>query len=102
MTTDTSRRAAVAHPRRADRSPREGAASGIARRLARLPGHAALETRRAYDAAARNDLAAQLQYEADRQGELLDRPEFEEGVRAFLEKREPDFGAIGANARPEA
>lgn len=63
----------------------------LARQLARLPAHAALETRRAYDAAARNDLRAQLQYEAERQRELLDRPEFEEGVRAFLEKREPDF-----------
>lgn len=66
-------------------------ALAIARQLARLPTHAALETRRAYEAAARNDLRAQLQYEAERQGELLDRPEFDEGVRAFLEKREPDF-----------
>jgi 2-(1,2-epoxy-1,2-dihydrophenyl)acetyl-CoA isomerase len=63
----------------------------IARQLARLPRHAALETRRAYDAAGRNELQAQLQYEAERQCELIDRPEFEEGVRAFLEKREPDF-----------
>jgi 2-(1,2-epoxy-1,2-dihydrophenyl)acetyl-CoA isomerase len=62
-----------------------------ARQLAKLPAHAALETRRAYDAAERNELRAQLQYEAERQCELLDRPEFEEGVRAFLEKREPDF-----------
>lgn len=66
-------------------------AMAIARRLAKLPDHAALETRRAYEAAGRNDLRAQLQYEADRQAELLDRPEFEEGVRAFLEKREPRF-----------
>lgn len=63
----------------------------IARQLAKLPAQAAPETRRAYEAAARNDLRAQLQYEAERQGELLDRPEFEEGVRAFLKKREPDF-----------
>ena len=65
----------------------------LARRLAKLPAHAAIETRRAYEAASRNDLRAQLQYEAERQRELLDRPEFEEGVRAFLEKREPDFRA---------
>lgn len=70
-------------------------ALAIARRLAKLPGHAALEARAAYDAAARNDLAAQLQYEAGRQAELLDRPEFEEGARAFLEKREPDFTRLG-------
>jgi 2-(1,2-epoxy-1,2-dihydrophenyl)acetyl-CoA isomerase len=63
----------------------------IARQLSKLPAHAALETRRAYEAAARNDLRAQLQYEAERQRELLDRPEFDEGVRAFLEKRDPDF-----------
>ncbi len=63
----------------------------IARQLAKLPAGAALETRRAYEAAAHNDLRAQLQYEAERQRALLDRPEFEEGVRAFLEKREPDF-----------
>jgi 2-(1,2-epoxy-1,2-dihydrophenyl)acetyl-CoA isomerase len=68
-----------------------GEALAVAHRLAKLPGHAALETRRAYEAAGRNDLRAQLQYEAERQCELLDRPEFDEGVRAFLEKREPDF-----------
>lgn len=66
-------------------------ALGIARQLAALPAHAALETRRAYEAAATNDLAAQLRYEAQRDGELIDRPEFEEGVRAFLEKRAPAF-----------
>ncbi len=63
----------------------------IARRLARLPAHAAIETRQAYEAAGRNNLRAQLQYEAGRQRVLLDRPEFEEGVRAFLEKRDPEF-----------
>lgn len=67
-----------------------------ARQLARLPAHAVVETRNAYRAAAVNGLAAQLQYEADRQCELIDRPEFEEGVRAFLEKREPDFAGLGA------
>ena len=44
----------------------ESAYDEHARQLAKLPGHAALETRRAYDAAARNELPAQLQYEADR------------------------------------
>lgn len=69
----------------------QGTATALAHRLARLPAHGVVETRRAYDEAARNDLRAQLQYEAERQCELLDRPEFEEGVRAFLGKREPDF-----------
>ncbi|WP_144006536.1 enoyl-CoA hydratase/isomerase family protein [Pelomonas sp. KK5] len=64
----------------------------LARRLARLPAHAALEARRAFDAARRHTLAEQLAYEAQRQRELIDRPEFAEGVKAFGEKREPDFG----------
>jgi 2-(1,2-epoxy-1,2-dihydrophenyl)acetyl-CoA isomerase len=63
----------------------------LARRLAKLPAYAALETRRAYDAAGRNTLEDQLYYEAQRQRELLDQPEFREGVRAFTEKREPRF-----------
>ncbi len=63
----------------------------IAHRLALLPAHAALETRRAYDAAAGHSLAEQLHYEAERQRELIDKPEFAEGVRAFLGKRPPDF-----------
>ncbi len=66
-------------------------ALAMARRLARLPALAALEARRAFDAAASNGLAAQLAYEAQRQHELIDRPEFAEGVRAFMEKREASF-----------
>ena len=66
-------------------------ALALAQRLAKLPVHAALESRRAYDAAAANTLEAQLAYEAERQRELLDRPSFAEGVSAFLEKREPTF-----------
>lgn len=69
-------------------------ALGIARQLATLPVHAALETRRAYEAASRNDLPAQLRYEAQRLSELMDRPEFEEGMRAFAEKRAPDFKLV--------
>ncbi|OYU84930.1 MAG: enoyl-CoA hydratase, partial [Burkholderiales bacterium PBB5] len=66
-------------------------ALAIARRLTTLPAHAALETRRAYEAAAGNTLTEQLAYEAERQRELIDRPEFREGVAAFLEKRPPAF-----------
>ncbi len=66
-------------------------ALSLANRLARLPAHAIGEARRALDAADTHTLSEQLAYEADRQRELIDRPEFFEGVRAFLEKREPTF-----------
>lgn len=66
-------------------------AVSLAHRLARLPAHAVREIRAAYDSAAVQPLVGQLSYEARRQRELLDRPEFAEGVRAFLEKREPNF-----------
>jgi 2-(1,2-epoxy-1,2-dihydrophenyl)acetyl-CoA isomerase len=67
----------------------------IARRLADLPAHAALETRAVYDAAQTNDLTAQLAFEAERQRELLDRDSFVEGARAFMEKRAPAFTPRG-------
>jgi 2-(1,2-epoxy-1,2-dihydrophenyl)acetyl-CoA isomerase len=63
----------------------------LARRLAAGPAHAALETRRVADAARTNDLAAQLAYEADRQRELIDAESFGEGVRAFMQRRDPAF-----------
>ena len=65
----------------------------LARRLATLPVGAVVEARRAFEASENNDLAQQLEYERSRQRELIDRPAFREGVRAFLEKREPDFRA---------
>jgi 2-(1,2-epoxy-1,2-dihydrophenyl)acetyl-CoA isomerase len=66
-------------------------ARAIAGRLARMPSHAAPEARQALDAAARHDLPEQLDYEKERQRELLDLPSFREGVQAFFEKREPVF-----------
>ncbi len=70
-------------------------ALATARKLATLPAHAALETRRAFDAAATSSLADQLAYEAERQRVLIDRPEFAEGVAAFLAKRAPVFAPRG-------
>jgi 2-(1,2-epoxy-1,2-dihydrophenyl)acetyl-CoA isomerase len=66
-------------------------ALATARRLAALPRHAIGEARAAFEAASRHTLAEQLDYEASRQRELLDRPSFAEGVSAFLAKREPRF-----------
>lgn len=66
-------------------------ARALAERVARAPAHAALELRRAFAASAARDLPGQLDYEVERQRELLGTAEFEEGVRSFLEKREPRF-----------
>ena len=66
-------------------------AQAMAERLAKLPAHAIIETRRAFDASESNTLAQQLHYEAERQRELIKLPSFAEGVRAFAEKRAPEF-----------
>lgn len=66
-------------------------ARAIAQRLARLPPHAVVEAREAFEAAERHTLAEQLHYESERQRELIDRPTFREGVSAFLQKRPPSF-----------
>ncbi|MDR0246523.1 MAG: enoyl-CoA hydratase/isomerase family protein [Burkholderia sp.] len=66
-------------------------ASRIATQLALLPAGAAGEIRAAFDEGERNRLDAQLDYERDRQRELIDRPSFGEGIRAFTERRAPVF-----------
>lgn len=63
----------------------------LARHLAKLPAHAALEMRRAFDSASAHDLLTQMDYEARRQADLIDKPDFAEGLKAFLEKRDPVF-----------
>lgn len=75
----------------ADDAALQDEALALARRLARLPAHAAMEARRALDVAAIGSLADQLHYEAERQRELIDGAAFAEGVRAFVQKREPVF-----------
>lgn len=70
-------------------------ARSVAVRVARAPAHAALELRSAFKAAGELDLPGQLDYEADRQAELLASAEFEEGVLSFLQKREPNFPSRG-------
>ncbi len=66
-------------------------AFALARRLAAAPAHAALETRRASEAARTQDLSAQLAYEAARQRDLIDADSFGEGVSAFMQRRDPAF-----------
>ena len=63
----------------------------LAQRLAQLPAHAVLEARRAFEHAGRHTLPEQLHYESERQRELINRPDFAEGVSAFLAKRAPVF-----------
>ena len=66
-------------------------AKRIAEKLAALPAYAAREVRRIYEKSLRHTLPEQLNYESDRQHELMDGPAFAEGVAAFLEKRKPNF-----------
>lgn len=66
-------------------------AIALAQRLTQLPAHAAPEVRQAFSHGEQCDLVNQLRFEAERQGKLIDKPSFQEGVRAFLEKREPVF-----------
>lgn len=66
-------------------------ARALAVRLGSAPRHAAQEARSAFAAAESNDLQEQLAYEAERQEQLADSEAFQEGVRAFLEKRQPSF-----------
>jgi 2-(1,2-epoxy-1,2-dihydrophenyl)acetyl-CoA isomerase len=66
-------------------------AMATASRLAQMPSGVGREVRQAFDAAQLNSLAEQMDHERLRQRELLDRPSFLEGLRAFQEKRNPDF-----------
>jgi 2-(1,2-epoxy-1,2-dihydrophenyl)acetyl-CoA isomerase len=66
-------------------------AGTVAAQLAQLPSHAALEVRALYAASEANTLAEQLADERERQVRLSAGPAFAEGLRAFKEKRRPDF-----------
>ena len=68
-----------------------GVAHEIAMRLASGPTHGYGLIKRAFAASSANSLDAQLDLERDLQREAGRSPEFIEGVRAFLEKRPPDF-----------
>lgn len=66
-------------------------AAKLAARLAALPTRALALTKRALDASATNDLDAQLALEDRLQREAAASEDHREGVKAFLEKRAPDF-----------
>jgi len=68
-----------------------GVAHEIAERLAAGPTHAYGLMKRAFAASATNSLDAQLDLERDLQRAAGEADEYIEGVRAFIEKRAPDF-----------
>src|SRR3954451_12224669 len=70
-------------------------AHDLAERYAHMPTRAIAGTKRLFDHAETATLDEQLALEARLQNELARSPDFEEGVAAFKEKREPQFtGAV--------
>ncbi len=64
----------------------------LAATLARGPQQAQSRIRKLLSVAPENDLATQLDLEADFMAEAQGSPEAAEGIAAFLEKRRPEFG----------
>lgn len=69
----------------------------MATNLAAKPAQALAAMKQAFNASAHNGLDAQLELERDLQRELGNTQDFEEGVRAFLEKRPGVFSRLGGS-----
>ena len=67
------------------------AVAGLADRLAQLPTAAIALTKQALNGGGHHSLDQQLALEAELQGRAAETEDFQEGVRAFLEKRSPRF-----------
>lgn len=67
------------------------AAMGMAKRLATMPTRGIGLAKRGFNAGLANDLDAQLALEEELQREAGRTADYAEGVRAFLEKRKPNF-----------
>src|SRR5579884_980621 len=73
----------------------------VAALYAAMPTRAVWQTKRLLDAAETSTFPQQLELEATTQAELTRTPDFHEGVRAFLEKREAAFtGAPPPTSHP--
>jgi 2-(1,2-epoxy-1,2-dihydrophenyl)acetyl-CoA isomerase len=73
----------------------EAEAMALATRLADGPAHAYGRTKALIEASVGQMLNAQLQRETESFAACAASEEFVEGVRAFLEKRRPQFAAFG-------
>lgn len=69
----------------------------VATNLAAKPAQALAAMKQAFNASAHNGLDAQLELECDLQRDLGNTHDFEEGVRAFLEKRPGVFSRLGGS-----
>jgi len=67
------------------------AAKALALKLARGPKEALAATKDAIDREAAMDLEAALAHEAEAQAQLMLGADYQEGYRAFTEKRDPKF-----------